>query len=88
LTEKHLSRLVIFGEIKDKIILEVGCGSGHTLEFMAKRGASELWGVDFSSAQIETAKQVVSHLKTPIHFIQAPMEEISHLPQNYFDNAI
>ncbi|WP_350340445.1 class I SAM-dependent methyltransferase [Paenibacillus sp. CCS19] len=48
------------GDISGKVIVEVGCGSGHTLEYLAKRGARELYGVDLSTKQIETARRVTS----------------------------
>lgn len=84
-TEEELHLL---GQIEDSVILEVGCGSGHTLEYLAKHGARELWGVDLSSTQINTAKEVVSNLHTPVTFIESPMEEIPGLPDNYFDKAV
>lgn len=51
-TENELS---LFDDVEDKKVLELGCGSGHSLNFMASRGASELWGIDLSDTQIETA---------------------------------
>ncbi|WP_159888577.1 class I SAM-dependent methyltransferase [Paenibacillus puerhi] len=84
-TEEELHLL---GQIKDAVILEVGCGSGHTLEYLAKRGARELWGVDLSSTQIKTAKEVVSKQNTPVTFIESPMEDIPGLPEHYFDKAV
>lgn len=80
--------LLLLGEIEDSVILEVGCGSGHTLEYLANRGARELWGVDLSSTQIKTAKEVVSRLDIPITLIESPMEEMPGLPENYFDKAV
>ncbi|GMK37637.1 hypothetical protein PCCS19_06910 [Paenibacillus sp. CCS19] len=52
--------LNLLGDISGKVIVEVGCGSGHTLEYLAKRGARELYGVDLSTKQIETARRVTS----------------------------
>lgn len=80
--------LNLLGNIKDSVILEVGCGSGHSLEYFAKYGARELWGVDLSSEQIKTAKEVVSNFNIPIHFIEAPMEDIPGLPIDYFDKVV
>lgn len=84
-TEEELNLL---GQIEGCVILEIGCGSGHTLEYLAKRGAQELWGVDLSSTQINTAKKVVSTLDIPVTFIESPMEDIPGLPESYFDKAI
>lgn len=80
--------LNLLGSIKDSVILEIGCGSGHSLEYFAKNGVRELWGVDISGEQIKTAKEVVSDFDIPIHFIEAPMEDIPGLPNNYFDKVI
>ncbi|GIN73986.1 hypothetical protein J14TS2_44610 [Bacillus sp. J14TS2] len=37
------SQLKLLGDIRNNVILEVGCGSGHSLEFFAKNNARELW---------------------------------------------
>jgi ubiquinone/menaquinone biosynthesis C-methylase UbiE len=82
------SELNMLGSIEGKTILEVGCGSGHTLEYFSKKNAKELFGVDISSTQIETAKKTNSKYSTPITFIESPMEEMDFLPKEYFDIAI
>lgn len=82
------SELHLLGEIRGRTILEVGCGSGHTLEYFANRGAYELYGVDLSSKQIETARKVVSRCNIPIQFLESPMEDMHDLPENYFDLAV
>ncbi|WNQ09623.1 class I SAM-dependent methyltransferase [Paenibacillus aurantius] len=80
--------LNFLGDLKGKVILEVGCGSGHTLEYMARAGAGELFGVDLSTAQLESAKKVNSQFNIPITLIESPMEELKGVPRNYFDIAI
>ncbi|GIO59841.1 class I SAM-dependent methyltransferase [Paenibacillus cineris] len=82
------NELNLLGDVKGKVILEVGCGSGHTLEYLANKGARELYGVDFSTVQLNTAKRVTSYLSTPIHFIESPMEDMTELPEAYFDIAV
>jgi cyclopropane fatty-acyl-phospholipid synthase-like methyltransferase len=37
-------------------MLEIGCGSGHSLKYHADRNAGELWGLDISQKQLENAK--------------------------------
>lgn len=44
-TEEELR---LFEEIENKKVLDIGCGSGHSLLYMADKGASELWGIDLS----------------------------------------
>ncbi len=39
--------------------LELGCGSGHSLRYLAERGARELWGIDLSPVQIAFAEETL-----------------------------
>jgi SAM-dependent methyltransferase len=41
-------------------VLEIGCGSGHTLVYLwENRNASELWGLDFSEEQIRFTRELL-----------------------------
>ncbi|PEE44619.1 class I SAM-dependent methyltransferase [Bacillus pseudomycoides] len=73
----------LFDTIKNKKVLDIGCGSGHSLAYMAKHGAQELWGVDLSSIQIETAKQILKEWNP--HLICAAMEKETDIPKGHFD---
>lgn len=84
-TEEELQ---LMGDLRGLTVLEIGCGSGHTLEYMANRGAGELWGIDLSGKQIETASQVISGFDIPIRLIESPMEDCPDLPDHYFDLAV
>lgn len=75
--------LKLFGEIENKKVLDIGCGSGHSLLYMANKGASELWGVDLSESQINTAKETLSGFETQLFC--SPMEQEIGLPKCYFD---
>ena len=75
--------LQVLGPIKGKKVLDIGCGSGHSLAYMAEQGAAELWGVDFSDKQIETAEETLKGLQPHLHC--APMEEDINLPKDFFD---
>ncbi len=75
--------LHLFEAIQDKHVLDIGCGSGHSLAYMKEQGAAALWGVDFSEKQIATAKETLKGLQANLHC--APMEEDIDLPRNYFD---
>lgn len=46
-------RCNFFEEVKDKKVLEIGSGTGHSLRYLGERGASELWGLDLSRDQIK-----------------------------------
>ncbi|WP_341202463.1 class I SAM-dependent methyltransferase [Planomicrobium okeanokoites] len=75
--------LQLFEAIQDKKVLDIGCGSGHSLAYMKAQGAEELWGVDFSEKQIDTAKETLRGLQANLHC--AAMEEDIALPKEYFD---
>lgn len=79
-TEEELG---LFGEMANKKVLDIGCGSGHSLRYMAEKGVRELWGVDLSESQIRTAEETLKELDT--HLFCAPMEEDIGLPTSYFD---
>lgn len=81
-TEEELGLLA---DIKGKKVLDIGCGSGHSLEYMAGRGAVELWGVDLSSSQITAAKDYLYRKGFGAKLFCAPMEQDIDLPKNYFD---
>jgi len=38
----------LFGDVSGKKLLEIGCGTGHSLKYHGDRKASELWGIDIS----------------------------------------
>lgn len=75
--------LGLFGEMRNKKVLEVGCGSGHSLRYMREKGASELWGVDLSDEQIKAAKEILQGAEDKLFC--APMENEIGLPKEYFD---
>ncbi|CRK84699.1 class I SAM-dependent methyltransferase [Neobacillus massiliamazoniensis] len=79
-TEEELR---LFEVISNKRVLDIGCGSGHSLRYMAEKGADELWGVDLSETQIKMAKETLKDLET--HLYCAPMEDDIGLPKLYFD---
>lgn len=65
--------------------LELGCGSGHSLLYLADRGATEVWGLDLSATQVEYAQTLLNERRVPTRLFQAPMETNPGLPTNYFD---
>lgn len=75
--------LHLFGEVENAKVLEIGYGSGHSLRYMANRGATELWGVDLSEEQRRIAENTLAGLSANLYC--APMEQEIHLPKNYFD---
>lgn len=77
--------LNLFGDVSGLRVLDVGCGSGHSLKYMNDHGANELWGLDLSTAQITAAQKVLEKSNVPFHLFESPMEENPGLPRDYFD---
>jgi ubiquinone/menaquinone biosynthesis C-methylase UbiE len=77
--------LHLFGDVSGKKMLEICCGSGHSLKYHADRNAAELWGVDLSHKQIDNAKAYLDENGYTAKFICASMESELNIPTNYFD---
>jgi len=77
--------LHLFGDVTNLKVLEIGCGSGHSLQYLDQNNAGELWGIDLSSKQIEAAKKLLSNSKTEVKLFESPMEENPGIPTDYFD---
>lgn len=77
--------LHLFGDVAGKKMLEICCGSGHSLKYHADRNAGELWGVDLSNRQIENAKAYLREHGYTAKFICSPMEAELDIPTDYFD---
>ncbi|MBW4082616.1 class I SAM-dependent methyltransferase [Paenibacillus sp. S150] len=75
----------LLGDISGKKVLEIGCGSGQSLQYLGDRKASELWGMDISEKQIEKAMQHLASCGLSAKLICSPMEEECGIPENYFD---
>lgn len=77
--------LHLFPELSGKAILEMGCGSGHSLKWCAEKGAAELYGLDISEQQLNTTKKLLSDSGYSCTLFHQPMEDNSNIPQNHFD---
>ncbi|KAJ5477136.1 Protein arginine N-methyltransferase 1 [Penicillium diatomitis] len=65
---------------KDKVVLDVGCGTGILSMFAARAGAKHVIGVDMSSIIVKAREIVaVNGLSDKITLLQGKMEEV-HLP--------
>ncbi len=77
--------LHLFGDVAGKKMLEICCGSGHSLKYHAERGAGELWGVDLSDKQLDNAQKLLSESGYSAKLLCAKMEEEIDVPKEYFD---
>lgn len=65
--------------------LELGCGKGHSLRYLAERGARELWGLDLSATQIAYAGETLRPFSSRVRLLESPMEVNPGIPENHFD---
>lgn len=77
--------LKLFPDLEGKKVLDIGCGSGHSLKWCKDKGAAELWGIDISTKQIENARQFLSGNQYEARLLNSPMEADCGLPTEYFD---
>jgi len=62
---------------QDKVVLDVGCGTGIMSMFAARAGAKKVFGVDYSDIVLQ-AQQIVkdNHLDNVVTLIKGKMEEV------------
>ncbi|WP_081846746.1 class I SAM-dependent methyltransferase [Butyrivibrio sp. AE3004] len=77
--------LHLFGDVAGKKLLEVCCGSGHSLLYNARIGAAELWGIDLSQKQLDNASRLLKENGYSAHLQCARMEDELDVPKLYFD---
>lgn len=56
--KKNENEIGLMNDLNNKKVLDIGCGEGKSLEYLYKKGASEIWGVDISKEQIMKAKKI------------------------------
>lgn len=81
-TEDELN---LFPSLSGKVVLDIGCGSGHSLKWCGDKGASELWGLDLSTRQLENAKKYLMESGYSPRLFNSPMEHNPGLPECYYD---
>ncbi len=85
-TEDELN---LIPDLSGKSILELGCGSGHTLAYLREnRNASYLWGLDLSEEQIRFTRELLCKKNIPAKLFLASMDENPGIPENYFDLVV
>jgi len=77
--------LRLFPNLTAKKVLDIGCGSGHSLKWCGDHGASELWGLDMSERQLENAEKYLRENSCAPKLFCSPMEQNPGLPRSYFD---
>lgn len=77
--------LKLFGDVSGKRLLEICCGSGHSLKYNADHGAAELWGLDISKSQLKNAEKLLHENSCSANLICSSMEAECGIPKNHFD---
>ena len=77
-TEDELN---LIPDLSGKSILELGCGSGHTLGYLREnRNASYLWALDLSEEQIRFTKEFLGAKNVPAKlFLSSWMKTLAFL---------
>ena len=80
---EHWGRYLFAAQfIKDKIILDVACGSGYGSNYLAKRGAKKVIGLDYSKEAVDYAQENFSYKN--LKFIFGDAHELP-FKDAYFD---
>lgn len=77
--------LCLLGDVRGKNVLELACGGGESLAWMAERGAKELWGLDISETRIGQAKNLLKTAGKELKLFTAAMETNPGISRNHFD---
>lgn len=77
--------LKLFPNMQSKKVLDIGCGSGHSLKWCGVNSATELWGIDMSTKQIENARHFLNESGYIPELFNSPMELDCGLSKSYFD---
>jgi len=71
----------LIGDVKDKIILDLGCGTGGNAKKLIELGAKKVLGIDLSTKMIETAIQ--SNNNPNINYKVMSMNEIDKIDEKF-----
>ena len=71
-TEDTLKLLEITPALR---VLELACGSGHSLRYLAELGVEELWGLDLSRVQIGFAQETLRAYESRVRLVSVEVQE-------------
>lgn len=84
--KKNENELNLLGDTQDKIVLDLGSGSGDTIKYLKEiKKTKEIWGIDISKEQINKTIEKFPELEK--HLIISPMEKDINI-RNYFDIVV
>jgi SAM-dependent methyltransferase len=67
----------LLGSVTHKTVLEIGCGSGHSISYLTQLGVKKAYGLDISTTQIAFATELNrEHIESGrVQLFEAPMEQ-------------
>jgi SAM-dependent methyltransferase len=74
-------------DVRDKDVVELGCGTAYVAAWLKKRGARRVVGVDVTPAQLATARRMNEKTGLGIELVEANAEATG-LPAASFDLAV
>lgn len=74
--------LALLGDLKDRAVLDCGCGPGHTSVMLAKRGA-KVTAFDTSTEQLGTARKLAEANSVAVTFVCRPFEELEFADESF-----
>jgi SAM-dependent methyltransferase len=81
--------LHLIENLDGKAALELGCGSGRTIYYLAKiKQAGEVWGIDLSQEQIRFTRAYLDQEKIGAKLLLASMDENPGIPESHFDLVV
>ena len=79
----------LLDDLRGKSVLEIGCGSGHTLQYLWKeKQAGELYGLDVSQEQLRFTSDLLATENIPARLFLSSMDENPGIPESHFDLVI
>lgn len=75
------------GDVKDKTVLDAGCGEGHNTRLLARMGA-KVTGVDISKKMIDAARKEEQREPLGIRYEVASFVDLSAFYDHAFDRAV
>ncbi|HIC89830.1 MAG TPA: SAM-dependent methyltransferase [Anaerolineae bacterium] len=76
--------LGLLGDVRDKRVIEIGCGGGQNSIALSKWGATCV-GVDPSEAQLAYAHRLATQEGVGVRFVQGVAEDLGDFPDETFD---
>lgn len=88
LVEMQKGRLLpLLGNVKDKTILDLGCGTGKNAVLLAKKGAT-VYGIDFSKEMLAEARKKAKRARAKINFVKRDVTKKLPYEARKFDAVI